>query len=88
MKKEQWKEEVLNSLEGIQRATPDTNLYNRIRAKVIAGQKRVVRRSYVAMAAACLVVLVASNVWVLAQRKVEMQASSPYQVDNANFDLY
>jgi hypothetical protein len=88
MKKEQWKEEILNSLEGIQQAAPNKNLYNKIRTKVIAGQKRVVRRPYVALAAACLVVLVASNVWILAQRKVDIPASSIYRVDNANFDLY
>lgn len=88
MEKERWKEEVLRSLEGAKRAEPAPGLYAGIRSRLAPMQ--VVRRPYVALAAACLAVLITANVWALHQRQVETPASSVsvYQVDNARFDLY
>lgn len=88
MKKEQWKVGILNSLEGIKKAEPDALLYDKIKSKIWAGPIQVVRRPYVFLAAACLAVLVVSNVWMLSQGGMEKPAISVYQVDNANFDLY
>ncbi len=88
MENEKWKDEVLNSLEGIQRAQPDPNLYAQIRAKVVAGSMQVVRRPYLALAAACLTLLVIANVQAMRQSPVHTTQSSIYVVDNANFSLY
>jgi hypothetical protein len=85
MEKEQWKEEILNSFNGIQRAQPGAHLYEKIRT---SGTLKVVKRPYIAAAAACLVLLISANIWMLRQKPAEPPMVSTYQVDNANFDLY
>ncbi len=92
MEKEQWKDDILNSLEGIQRAEPDADLYAKIRSKtveaMVVGRMHVVRRPYVSLAAACLAALIVTNVWVISQRQVEGSSVSTYSVNSAHFDLY
>ncbi len=92
MEKEQWKDDILNSLEGIRRAEPGAGLYAEIRSKIAeaaaAGSMRVVRRPYVSLAAACLAALITANVWVIGQRQPDQSSVSTYQVDSAHFDLY
>ena len=92
MEKEQWKDDILNSLEGIRRAEPDPQLYARIKSKtgeaVVAVRLQVVRRPYVALAAACLAALMIANVWAIGHRQVEPSSTSVYSVDSARFDLY
>lgn len=95
MEKEAWKDRILGSLEGAKRAEPDPHLYDGIRARLNAtspvAQMHVVRRPYLALAAACLVLLLTANIWALTQRYPETSAApntSIYQLDAANFDLY
>jgi hypothetical protein len=92
MEKEQWKEDILKSLEGIRRAEPDGQLYAGIRSKIegsaMAGRMQVVRRPYLSLAAACLAALIVANVWVIGQRQADQSPTSVYQVDSAHFDLY
>lgn len=88
MEKEHWKDEVLRSLEGARRAEPKPELYAGIRARIEAGRMQVVRRPYVALAAACLLALAAANVWALRQRPPETSSASAYQIESADFDLY
>lgn len=95
MEQEQWKDRILGSLEGVKRAEPRPELYQSIRAKLtdvkMAGQMTVVRRPVLALAAACLALLLTANVWALKQQ-YSKDAPAPnvsvYQLDNANFDLY
>jgi hypothetical protein len=88
MKKEQWKDEVLRSMEGAKRAEPNPLLYHQIRAQL--GKMEVVRRPYLALAAASLALLLSANIYALAQQSTEQQApaATVYQIDQANFDLY
>ncbi len=89
MEKEQWKDEVLRSLEGARRAEPGPLLYDKIRAKtVLAAPMHVVRPGYLALAAACLALLVTANAWAFSQSRQEASTPSAYQLDNTNFDLY
>ena len=89
MEKEQWKDEVLRSLEGARRAEPSPLLYDKIRGKIgHAVKMRVVRPGYLALAAACLGLLVTANVWALRQSRQDVTTPSAYQLDYANFDLY
>ena len=95
MEKEQWKDRILGSLEGANRAVPRPEVYHNIRAQLtgvqMAGQMTVVRRPVLALAAACLALLLTANVWALKQQYSKDAAapnSSVYQLDNANFDLY
>ncbi len=75
-------------MKGAQRAEPDPMLYERIRAK-IAGQMEVVRRPYLAAAAACLALLITANVLVLSKKRVETTGvTTAYQVDQTNFNIY
>lgn len=92
MKKEDWKDEILRSLEGIQRAEPSPEILDKIRAKTnnVATNTaiQIVRRPYIALAAACLLLLLMANIRALNQGRNIPSTSSAYQVDNANFDLY
>lgn len=80
-------DEFLNSMKGAQRAEPDPKLYERIRAK-IAMPMQVVRRPYLAAAAACLALLITANILVLNRQQVQPTATSVYQIDEANFNFY
>lgn len=89
MEKETWKNDVMGSLEGIQRAEPGARVFAAIRAKTAAARMQVVRRPYVALVAACLTLLAVAN--VLAMREQQRSTISPslvYQIDNTQFDLY
>lgn len=95
MEKEQWKDRIMGSLEGLKRAEPHPGMYSSIRTRLTdvkpAGQMHLVRRPYLALAAASLALLLIANVWVL-KRQYSMSPSasnvSVYRLDNANFDLY
>ena len=90
MEKEHWKDEVLRSLEGARRAEPDHRLYARIRARVEGRHNTgLVRRPYLALAAAALALLLTANVLALArQRPAATPAYSGYALEVANFNLY
>jgi hypothetical protein len=87
MEKEQWKQEVLRSLEGAKRAEPNPLLYAGIRER-IAHTAHVVRPAYLTLAAACLALLLVANILALRHSNAEKQGPSVYRVENANFDLY
>lgn len=92
MEKEKWKDEVFRSLEGIQRAEPGPELLDKIKAKTnkVAANTaiQVVRRPYIALAAACLLLLLMANIRALNLSRNMPSTSFANQVDNANFDLY
>lgn len=94
MEKEEWKNTILNSLQGAQRAKPDPQVYQRIQARLGertgAGKMELVRRPYLALAAAGLALLITANVYALAQQRTASTSpsASSYQLDRANFDLY
>ncbi len=92
MEKEQWKDNILRSFEAAKRAEAAPFLFDKIRAKIAAavpdGPMQVVYRPYLALAAACLALLVTANVWALSFRATEPNVPSTYQADIANFDLY
>ncbi|MBK8192629.1 MAG: hypothetical protein IPK76_05315 [Lewinellaceae bacterium] len=95
MEKEAWKDRIMGSLEGAKRAEPGTHLYDGIRARLKAAnpaaQMHVVRRPYLALAAAFLALLLTANIRALAQRYPEVSVppdTSIYQLNAANFDLY
>jgi len=91
MENEPWKDGILNSLDGMKRASPDPLLFQRIVAKLPArANLRVVRRPYAALIAACFTLLLTANVWALTREK-KMSAMPPatgYQMVQANFDVY
>lgn len=92
MEKEQWKDDILHSLEGLKRAEPRPGLYAGIRAKLNAPAAaepfKVVHRAYLALAAACLALLITANVWALRQEHTGTPGPSVYQLDNTRFDVY
>lgn len=94
MENEHWKDEVMGSLEGASRAEPGPLLYESIRGRLNhvrqAGSMTLVRGPYLALAAACLVLLFSANVWALTRSDAAASpgASSIYALEQANFDLY
>lgn len=89
MEKENWKDDVLHSLDGIESAAPPAELYGKIRYKVLnMRQLQVVRRSYIAVAAAGLALLLTANIWVLSSTRTVGNTPSVYQIEQANFNLY
>lgn len=88
MEKEKWKDEVLNSIEGIRRAEPDPRLYEGIRAN-LAKSAQLVPRPWISFVAASFALLIFANVYALTQQKNEPNtATSVYQLDHTNFNLY
>ncbi len=86
---EQWKDDVLKSMQGAQRAQPDPQLYAAIQAKIVGiGAMQVVKRPYLALAAASLALLITANISLLASRSAETSTPSVYQIENANFSIY
>ena len=92
MEKENWKNDVLRSLEGARRAEPGPWVYTRIRERI--GQTAPVRAMrpvhplYVALAAASLALLLTANVLALRQQSQVSNNPTVYQVDSANFNVY
>lgn len=84
-----WKDDILNSLEGARRAEPNPDLYGKIQA-TIAGMSamKVVKRPTLAVAAACLTLLITANIWAISQSRVENRTPSVYQIESADFDIY
>ena len=83
------KDDILLSLEGLKRAEPDPKLYASIQAKIAnAGKMQVVRRPWLAVAAACLALLICANIWAFGKSSLESRVPTAYQIDQANFNLY
>lgn len=84
-------DDILKSLEGASRAEPSAQAYQMILQRIAASEQiRLVRRPYVALAAACLALLLSVNVLALKQQTSPGGHASPgtYQLDAANFDFY
>ncbi len=89
MKQEDWEESILNSLEGIKRAQAPAGMYARIHAAIQAPAMRTYSRVSLLTAAAGLALLVSANIWALQTAASEnTDASSLFQVENADFNLY
>ena len=87
---ENWKEDILKSMEGAKRASPPPELFSGIHAKIARnGRMTVVPRPYLALAAASLAFLIMANVWAVTRAGGSLKTeSSTYQLSQANFDLY
>ena len=93
--KEQWKDEIMDSLSGMQHARAPEFMYTRIMARLQNEMERPVsllipvKRIWVALA--CFILLCAINIGLLKSMNHtggQMRGSSPYSVDNTNFNLY
>ena len=88
---ESWKDRIMNSLEGAKPAEPATDLFAGIQARI---QKpvmmHVVKRPYLALAAASLAIFVSANVYMLSAESSPNATvgSSAYQVQLADFNVY
>lgn len=67
MEKEKWKDDVLNSLQGLQRAEPNAFLFTRIEAKL--EQTTGLSKLQVRLAGAAMVLLLAVNLWVVSSKE-------------------
>lgn len=63
-KKEQWANEVLQSLEGIQRAKPNANLFAEITAKLPKKTVKIIPLKRLRWAAVAACVIIAANIYV------------------------
>jgi hypothetical protein len=66
MEKEEWKDEVLNSLRGMQQAEPNAFLFTRIEAKL--GETTGLSTRQVRLAGVLMMLLLAINVWVVSSQ--------------------
>ncbi len=86
---ENRKDDILKSIEGAKRAQPDPQLYAAIQAKIAGIEHlQVVKRPYVALAAACLGLLIFANVSMLSNKDSAQKTPSVYQIEYANYSLY
>ena len=84
-----WKDDILRSMEGAHRAEPNPDLYAAIQAKIrSSGKLQVVSKPYLALAAACFAVLLVANIRLLSHRSGDGTTQSGYQIEAANFSLY
>lgn len=91
-KKEEWANEVLNSLNGMKRAEPSTDLFDKISAKLPKNEAKIIplkRLRWVA-AAACL--FIAVNVYVFNYQIKNKQEVSYSQTSTStllsNYSIY
>jgi hypothetical protein len=66
MEKEKWKDEVLNSLHGMQPAEPNAFLFTRIEAKL--EEATGLSKLQVRLAGVLMMVLLAINVWAVSSQ--------------------
>ena len=88
---ENWKDDVLNCVTGISKAEPNSLLYHTIREKIIYNARMkpsVVKKPYLALAAACLALVLTANIWIFNQSHVTSSLPTDYPIDLANFNLY
>lgn len=87
--REQWVEETLNSLQGMERATPPPFLFTRIAAKIDALDTGYVPRHWLRWALACMALWLALNTFVLLRASGDNTgAGDSYQLESVNFELY
>ncbi|HZY82981.1 MAG TPA: hypothetical protein VFE50_25855 [Cyclobacteriaceae bacterium] len=86
MDKEKWKDDVLNSLQGIKRAEPNPFLFTRIEA-VVSRVREVTPNQWRVVIAVGLILLFI-NGWTLLSDRQQAEPSSPYQLNNHNYQLY
>lgn len=67
MEKELWKDEVLTSLKGLERAEPNPFLFSRIEARLQA--KTGLSKFQVRLAGVAMLLLLAINLWLVAASK-------------------
>ena len=77
MKKEQWTDEVMNSVKGLERAEPSPFLFTRIQAKLISTPTVAVWK--VGLATVALALLLAVNA-LLVTSKTPQPVSSEYRM--------
>lgn len=86
MKKEQWKDEVLNSVKGIQPAEPNPFLFTRIEAKL---QKPVVMpRWQVSLATLVLLMLLAANALLVLKKSEKSEQPNNTEYALTSFQSY
>lgn len=88
MDNESWKDQIMNSLDGAQHAEPQADMFEKIKQKMHTTPMQVVKKPFVAVAAACLAFIVALNIWALMRAPMPGDTSTVYQFDHTNFELY
>ena len=76
--KEKWVEEVLNSIEGSTKAIPSERLYTALekRLTIPVSKGRVISIKIVSAAAACIILLISVNIYVLQKQITPGKAES------------
>jgi hypothetical protein len=92
--KEQWKDEILSSVEGIQRPEAPPFLFTRITARLRTTSESRVSAPMLAFGVAAFVVLCCVNVWILADFTIASTPNTTEQplqtastLETVSFDL-
>lgn len=83
MEKEQWIDEILNSTDGLQKASADAHLFSRIERRL--RECEFVSPKTVWLAAASIAILVAVNV-VLIKKSAQSKSDNPIPSIATSFD--
>lgn len=96
--KERWKDEILSSIEGIQRSEASPFLFTRIQSRIrsrLRGKDDRVASPMVALGIAAFAVLCYLNVWILAdsikaktQHTTTQALQAASTLETVNFNLY
>jgi hypothetical protein len=88
MDKEQWKNDVMDSLRGIKRAEPNPFLFTRIEAAITQQVTKVTPKQW-RLAIAFSIVILILNGWLINRNSPgNMNEQSPYQLNNHRYQLY
>ena len=85
--KENWKEEVLNSLHGLKRAKPAPFLFTRLEARLEKSLHTITVRQ-VQWATVALVFLLVLNTYVIVRSNQSMQNSTAQEYSLTRFNAY
>lgn len=88
MEKEQWKEEVIRSLEGIRRAEPSPFLKTRIEAAIANTYRRATPLQLRLAAVVTALLLIVNGYFLFSNRQPQGNPPSGYQLNSHQYQIY
>jgi hypothetical protein len=84
MNKEKWKDEVLKSFEGMERAKPSNDLFDKISSELENDQSTTISHKNVLAIAICILLLIVLNIFAISQYRSTLNPTNSETADEVN----
>lgn len=84
MKKEQWKDKVMGSLEGIQRAKPSPDLFDKIISEIDTHEPKSIPKMNLAIIILGILLLLLLNLFAINQYRTNITPTDSENIENEN----